>query len=224
MHIFLILQANYQTYEIGLFSGNNCIDSFIEDKKYSSRDLIPTLTMILERNSYTLSDIAAFGVNQGPGPFTSLRVIITTANGLAFATGIPLIGINGLEALLNENQDAQWPYTIALLNAFNNDVYFGIQSPVGFEIGCENSVILLGNLKDRFPDTMIRFLGNASGLLKNELIDVFGKNAHIQDPLTEVCSLQQLAIMTTAAYSKKELLDEQLLPIYLKNMRYAVQI
>lgn len=224
MYIFLLLQAHYQTYEVGLFSNNVCIDSFSEDKKYSSRDLIPTIASMLERNRYSFKDISAFGVNQGPGPFTSLRVIITTANGLAFATGIPLIGINSLEALLNENQDAQWPYTVALLNAFNNDVYFGIQSPSGLEIGCENGHSFIETLQERFPNTTIRFLGNGSALFKTELVSAFGSKAYMQEPLGEACSLQQLGIMTTDSFLKKDSFQEQLIPIYLKNMRYNSQI
>jgi tRNA threonylcarbamoyl adenosine modification protein YeaZ len=224
MHIFLLLQANYFTYEVALFFGSHCIDTIIEDKKYSSRDLIPSIAMILYSNGYALSDIAAFGVNQGPGPFTSLRVIITTANGLAFATGIPLIGINSLEALLAENLSIEWPYTVALLNAFNNDLYFGIQLPEGVEIGCQNGIEFLVALKERFTNKKIRFLGNGVGLVKNEIAHIFCDNAYIQEPFIESCSLQQLAVMTTAAYEKKESFQTQLLPIYLKNMRYSIQI
>lgn len=224
MYTFLLLQANYQTYEVGLFSKNQCIDSCVEDKKYSSRDLIPAIDAMLDRNQITFKEIAAFGVNQGPGPFTSLRVIITTANGLAFATGIPLIGINSLEALLNENKDAQWPYTIALFNAFNNDLYFGIYSPSGLEIGCENGHVLIEIMKNRFADKMIRFLGNGALLLRNELIAAFGHKAYIQEPLSEACSLQQLGLMTAAAFAKKDSFHEQLIPIYLKNIRYSAQI
>jgi tRNA threonylcarbamoyladenosine biosynthesis protein TsaB len=224
MSIFLIVQALYQTYEVGLFSDTTCIDSFIDDKKYASRDLIPTINAILKHNHYTLQDIAALGVNQGPGPFTSLRVIITTANGLAFATGIPLIGINSLEALLKENENSQWPITVALLNAFNNDLYYAIESSQGLEIGCENGMTLLARLKDRFPEQTVRFLGGGVALVNNEIMELFGSKAYIQEPLVEHCSLQQLALMTEAAYKKKESFQTQLLPLYLKNLSYKTQI
>lgn len=224
MDLFLLLQAHYQIYEVGLFCQQKCIDSFRNDKKHSSRDLIPAIASLLERNNYALKDITALGVNQGPAPFTSLRVIITTANGLAFATGIPLIGINSLEALLNENSTPQWPYTVALLNAFNNDVYFGIQSPEGLEIGCQNNLTFLTALQNRFKNKEIRFLGSGTLLLHHEIRSLFGTHASIPEPCAESCSLQQLGLMTAQAFAKKELHQEQLLPLYLKNMRYAIQV
>ncbi len=219
------MQANYSTYEVGLFSNSyRCLGSSIEDKKYASRDLIPTIEKLLTDNNLSLKDVDAIGVNQGPGPFTSLRVIITTANGLALATKIPLIGINSLEALLDENPDSQWPITIALLNAYNNDLYFGIQSPAGMEFGCENAQLLIKQVKDRFSDVPIRFLGNGVTLYQNEILQAFGYQAHIPNPVPEGCSLIQLAFMTDTAFSQNERLSEQLLPIYLKNLRYALQI
>ncbi len=45
-------------------------------------------------------DLAFIAAHQGPAPFTTLRVCLTTVNGFAFATGMPLIGINGLQELV----------------------------------------------------------------------------------------------------------------------------
>jgi tRNA threonylcarbamoyladenosine biosynthesis protein TsaB len=47
----------------------------------------------------TLADIDVFAVCLGPGAFTGLRVGIATAQGLAFATGRPIVGISALDAL-----------------------------------------------------------------------------------------------------------------------------
>lgn len=47
----------------------------------------------------TLGDIDVFAVCTGPGAFTGLRVGIAAAQGLAFATGRPIVGISALDAL-----------------------------------------------------------------------------------------------------------------------------
>jgi tRNA threonylcarbamoyladenosine biosynthesis protein TsaB len=47
----------------------------------------------------TLRDVDVFAVCLGPGAFTGLRVGIAAAQGLAFATGRPIVGISALDAL-----------------------------------------------------------------------------------------------------------------------------
>jgi tRNA threonylcarbamoyladenosine biosynthesis protein TsaB len=47
----------------------------------------------------TLRDLSLLAVGLGPGPFTGLRVGLATIEGLAFATGLPVVGVSGLEAL-----------------------------------------------------------------------------------------------------------------------------
>ncbi len=45
----------------------------------------------------TLDDLNAVAVVTGPGSFTSSRVSVMIANGIAFAKGIPVIGIPNVE-------------------------------------------------------------------------------------------------------------------------------
>ena len=47
-----------------------------------------------------ISDLGGFAVSLGPGGFTSLRVGLATAQGLAMATGRPLVGCSTFEALV----------------------------------------------------------------------------------------------------------------------------
>lgn len=54
---------------------------------------------LLDPLGLTLRDVDVFAVCLGPGAFTGLRVGIASAQGLAFATGRPIIGISALDAL-----------------------------------------------------------------------------------------------------------------------------
>jgi len=54
---------------------------------------------LLEPFGLMLGDVDVFAVCVGPGAFTGLRVGIATAQGLAFATGRPIVGISALDAL-----------------------------------------------------------------------------------------------------------------------------
>ena len=54
---------------------------------------------LLATAGLTLRDVDVFAVCLGPGAFTGLRVGIAAAQGLAFATGRPIVGISALDAL-----------------------------------------------------------------------------------------------------------------------------
>ena len=55
--------------------------------------MLVKIDKILSQNQVKLDNLKAVIVNQGPGSFTGLRVGISTANALAYALKIPVIGI-----------------------------------------------------------------------------------------------------------------------------------
>jgi tRNA threonylcarbamoyladenosine biosynthesis protein TsaB len=59
--------------------------------------LVGNLVRLLEDNGLEVDDLAALVVARGPGSFTGLRSGIAAAQGLARATGVPLLGIGSLE-------------------------------------------------------------------------------------------------------------------------------
>jgi tRNA threonylcarbamoyl adenosine modification protein YeaZ len=63
-----------------------------------SVELLPRLTQLLEEAKLSLRDTSVVIVAKGPGSFNGLRVGLSTAKGLAFSLGVPIIGISSLEA------------------------------------------------------------------------------------------------------------------------------
>ncbi len=62
-----------------------------------SVELLPRLTGLLNQAGANLQSISGVIVARGPGSFNALRVGISTAKGLAFSLGIPVVGIGTLE-------------------------------------------------------------------------------------------------------------------------------
>jgi len=60
-------------------------------------ELLPHLARLLNEIKVGLQSISCVIVAKGPGSFNGLRVGISTAKGLAFSLGIPIIGIGNLE-------------------------------------------------------------------------------------------------------------------------------
>jgi tRNA threonylcarbamoyladenosine biosynthesis protein TsaB len=64
-----------------------------------TRELAPALIGLLERVGVGMEAVEALGVAIGPGSFTSLRVGLAFAKGLALGRALPLIGIPTLDVV-----------------------------------------------------------------------------------------------------------------------------
>lgn len=57
------------------------------------------IASVLEDSKVSLNDLAAISVASGPGSYTGLRIGVSTAKGLCYALGIPLIAVDALFSL-----------------------------------------------------------------------------------------------------------------------------
>lgn len=215
----LLLQADYNQVSIGLAHGPTLLATSTDSKHNASINLVSRLNELLSAHNITWKDLSYLAINQGPAPFTTLRVIITTANGLNFAHKTPLVGVDGVKTLLNEHITTT-SVTVVLLNAFGKDLYFGIKANGTITTGWENYELLLKRLHTDFPATPITFLGNGVALFEKEIKEFFKNNAHIMSPLPEYCSIQALAQTAFAQWTAKENVHGTLLPLYLKTQEY----
>ncbi len=62
-----------------------------------SVELLPTIDRLLTQAGTTKEDLAAVFVCNGPGMYTGLRVGVSTAQGLAYALKLPVVGVGRLE-------------------------------------------------------------------------------------------------------------------------------
>jgi tRNA threonylcarbamoyladenosine biosynthesis protein TsaB len=82
---------------------------------------LPLLERLLGRAKLAVSQLDAVAFGAGPGSFTGLRIACGIAQGLAYARGIPVIGIPTLEAIAEESGAAR---VIACLDARMHEVYY----------------------------------------------------------------------------------------------------
>lgn len=214
MTIYLALQSTYSVIEVGIFQENAQIDSTSIDKFKASQDLIPVINNLLTKNKYDLSHLSFIAVNQGPAPFTTLRVTIATANGIGFASHIPLVGVDALHTLLSLPTHKN---TIVMLNAFNHDLYVGMKYNDVVETGCFKALPFLQDLAQKNGEAPIEFMGNAVPLYAPIIQELFNKQAHITYPLIEYPTLEQIAHAAFTRWQEKEQISYQLFPLYLKS-------
>lgn len=230
--IYLGIQATYNTTDIALFEDEKCLEQFFRADLKASSHLIPYLDSLLRNNGKTLSDLAFIALDKGPGAFTTLRVTIATLNGVAFAHKIPLIGIDGLEALTHELlcslpiPQANLSTTIVtLLNAYSNDVYFMISdikngSTTTVDYGCQNIDIVLESLASKIFEQKIFFTGNGA-LLHQERIT---KKLSLLEILpTPTASAKTIACLGFIDFMQQKNCSDKILPNYVKTQIFNMK-
>lgn len=90
--------GDYGVVALGNLDGTLKAVSVFEGRRSLSRRLIGVVDRLLEDNGFGLGDLSGLAVGIGPGSFTGLRVGLTTMKTFAQVTGLPLVGVNTLDA------------------------------------------------------------------------------------------------------------------------------
>ena len=83
---------------------------------------------MLAEKGLTLEDCSAVCVSMGPGSYTGLRVGVSTAKGLCFGSGKPLIAVGTLDTLVAQALDsnAGYRFIIPMIDARRMEVYSAV--------------------------------------------------------------------------------------------------
>lgn len=151
---------------VAISSSKELLDARQSTSRNSHAEVLTTLIQqSLETVALKATDLDAIAVSSGPGSYTGLRIGLSTAKGLCYALGLPLIGIPTLDALaraaiaVHEDADA---YYLPMIDARRMEVYTAVYSasmepvePVQSHIFSESSfehllsagrsLVLLGN-------------------------------------------------------------------------------
>lgn len=192
--------------------------SVTRESKLVTKCFIADVTELLQQHNLNLSDLNFICAHQGPAPFTTLRVSLTLLNGLSFARKIPLIGVDGLHVFTHEFTNPECSYTIALLNAFCNDIYYGIYTyqTGAFHHGYAPAERFLSETSQILKDK-IYFIGNGVALHEQLVKNYFGERAVIASPLPQIASLETIAADGLKKWEENSIREYQVIPLYLKS-------
>lgn len=155
-----------------LLCDNGEIKSIIQHTKAFSHAAVLTrmIESCLEKVSLNVKDLEGIFISMGPGSYTSLRVGVSTAKGIAFAQNIPVIAIPTLKILAlsalkyNQINDALY---VGMTDARRMEVYIGLYNQEGNEVGVNHALILNPDSFDIFNDKVLVFAGNGMSKAKS---------------------------------------------------------
>jgi universal bacterial protein YeaZ len=178
----------------------------------------PSVKEILDEKELTVKDLDAVCVGKGPGSYTGLRVGVSTAKGLCFGAGIPLLSAGTLDVLVSEAHrlgvvPAGCRAIVPMVDARRMEVYAAVFTPDGRQL-TETAPVIVGpdSFADRLAEGPVLFIGD--GALKcREVLP--SPNAFFTEAFPTAMAMAPLA---EDAYTQKRFEDVAYFePFYLKD-------
>jgi tRNA threonylcarbamoyladenosine biosynthesis protein TsaB len=138
------------------------------------------LMTMLDDEAVALHDVDLFAVSIGPGSFTGLRVGIATIQGLALASGKPVVPVSTFEALAWQARTASEPVA-TWIDAHRGEVFAALFSP-GRQLLCEPSSVTPAATLDAWSTELgkanaIQFVGSGAVRYQDVLEQRLGARA-----------------------------------------------
>jgi tRNA threonylcarbamoyladenosine biosynthesis protein TsaB len=213
----MLLAVDTSTAQLGLaiFDGSQIISEYAwRSTQRHTVELAPAIFELLKRCGLTMDDIQAVGVALGPGSFTSLRVGLSLAKGLALSRHVPLVGIPTLDILAAAQPASRLPL-VAAIQAGRRRLAVGWykNSRYGWQAKVPARVMTVETLVDEVKSPVI-VCGELTSEERQKL--AAKTDIHLVSPAQSVRRPAVLAELAWARWQAGQVDDEaKLAPIYL---------
>ncbi len=143
-------------------NGNIISEKSFTEPNIHSEKIISVIDEVLK----TAGSFDAIAVSIGPGSFTGLRIGVSTAKGLAYSTGKPLVAVSTLEALVfnlisNRISDEN-DIVAALIDARRDEFYTGLYNIRDNEINVilEPQALRFREILSKLSNAKVAFVGD----------------------------------------------------------------
>lgn len=213
------LDCTGETYSCGLLSEEGVFTSITGLSPRRALLEIPShVSYLLKTSGASYREVAAVGVTKGPGSFTGVRLGITLAKTIAFASQCKIFPLDTLELLARGQAQAYSRGAVAVaLDARRAELYCGI-----FRLGKECSPLLPTAV--RSPTLFTRDLLNCEDLRSlvgpgfaayPDLVPEGFRGPVLTSPADTTCSMSLLCELTQTAWRQDRLAaPETVEPVY----------
>ncbi len=149
MNRILLIETATDVCSAAIAEGDRIISSgHISEPRSQASGLAPMIQDVLSRAGMHAGELSAVAVSAGPGSYTGLRVGVSTAKGICFGAGIPLIGIGTLTVIAQgairtgactAGEDCA---IIPMIDARRMEVYTAVYDSYGHQATDTSAVVL----------------------------------------------------------------------------------
>ena len=139
--------------------GKTILTKEIAEQGYSHAEKLHVfMEEILNETGISARDLKAIAVSKGPGSYTGLRIGVSSAKGLCYALGIPLISVSTLQVLAKQVV-IENGFIVPMIDARRMEVYSAIFNKNHQNIKEVQAEVLTDNSYAEFDDP-IYFIGD----------------------------------------------------------------
>jgi tRNA threonylcarbamoyladenosine biosynthesis protein TsaB len=139
--------------------GQTILCKEIAEQGYSHAERLHVfIEEILKKTKVKIQELHAVAVSKGPGSYTGLRIGVSTAKGLCYALGIPLIALDTLQVLAHQ-VSVDNGIIVPMLDARRMEVYSAIFDKNHDNIKAVQAEVLTEESYSEFTETLY-FIGD----------------------------------------------------------------
>lgn len=139
--------------------GQTILCKEIAEQGYSHAERLHVfIEEILKETNVKIQELHAVAVSKGPGSYTGLRIGVSTAKGLCYALGIPLIAVDTLQVLAHQ-VSVDNGIIVPMLDARRMEVYSAIFDKNHDNIKAVQAEVLTEDSYSEFTETLY-FIGD----------------------------------------------------------------
>ena len=176
MESLILIETSTSLCSVALVRDGNVISERISSEPRAHASLTAVfVSEVLEESGMKASGCSAVAVGKGPGSYTGLRVGVSTAKGLCFGAGIPLISVGTLDTLAWQAiGEGLLPegcrHIVPMVDARRMEVYTGIFTPDGRQTGpTEARIVEEDSFASLLEEGPVLFIGDGAGKCQDVL-------------------------------------------------------
>ena len=129
----LLIETSTSVLSVALaVDGTVACERVCEEPRKQASLTAPLVKEVLDEASLSARELDAVCVSSGPGSYTGLRVGVSTAKGVAFGAGIPLLSVGTLDILVSGVSGEGAPqFIVPMIDARRMEVYTAVYSSEG---------------------------------------------------------------------------------------------
>lgn len=221
MHI-LCIETSTDVCSVGIATDGVLVALRETERTYSHTEVITLFIQeVLTEAGLLMSDLAAVAVSSGPGSYTALRIGSSTAKGICYALGIPLLSVDTIRALACGIKDRVGPQDliIPLLDARRKEAYHAVYDAQLTELEAVAPIVLDDtSFLEVGSGVKIHFCGDAVPKAREILTLVNGVFHEVE------CSAEHMVTLAFEKFKSNQLEDiAYYTPYYFKQANITVQ-